>query len=100
MSDSYIFNSPSIKTEEVNTKTLNIWPGGEQEDLRVNILDLLHSLKKNLQYPFKLVDDNGLTPASAATGWFNASSLTDGIVKINGIFFFVFKIIFPEGEAK
>ena len=95
MSDSYIFNSPSIKTEEVNTKTLNIWPGGEQEDLRVNILDLLHSLEKNLQYPFKLANDNELTPASAATGWFNASSLTDGIVKINGISFNINEV---EGE--
>lgn len=87
MSDNYIFNSPSIKTEETNTKVLNIWPGKGDEYSRVNILDLLYSIDKNLQYPFKLSDDNELVNATPAVGWFNASSLKDGVIKINGISF-------------
>jgi hypothetical protein len=82
MSDNYIFNSPSIKTEETNTKVLNIWPGKGDEYSRVNILDLLYSIDKNLQYPFKLSDDNELVNATPAVGWFNASSLKDGVIKI------------------
>ena len=77
MPEVYHFNTHNVKTKEVNSKVLKIWPRAEDENLRCDILDLIYS-------PFTVIEGNNLEPV-AASGWFIPSLLTDNKIAIDGI---------------
>jgi hypothetical protein len=82
MAETYIFNTSNVKTEELNTKKISIYPGYGNESERVDLL----SLFQEYSYPFKVeYDRNNLVEGVYASGWFNASALTDGKIKLNGV---------------
>jgi hypothetical protein len=91
MVETYIFNAPSIKTEEANAKTIYVWPRTPDSNERVDILDLITS--DNCIYPFKVTTANEVG-ATYATGWFMPNNMANNVIKINGTSY----TVTPEGE--
>lgn len=92
MNETFVFNAPTIKTEETNVKQLYIWPRDE-EDSRVDILDLINA--EEYYHPFK-VTVGDYVEAAPATGWFVPDLLVDNTILINGI---AYQIIPTENKT-
>lgn len=85
MSETYIFNAHNIKSEEINSKTLMIWPRSNSETDRIDIMDLFDGNQlAAYNFPFSAKTQEKVE-STAATGWFIPGLLTDSIIIIDGI---------------